>query len=1653
MRAKQRKLLGILGALAVPIALVVGLYTDSGDLFKGYLTFEEPAADIQANDTTVRGYLEKVINGEYNSETDSVTDGVFHEYFQGIITNAQGDKIFDSEQQCVTGTNDVKNLEDQYETLTGLLQDRSNEGFIQTFQDIKIHYNTEFEVGQKLLKDPGLQLEVGNNPSFVSYEDIQKLILVNFMAYKTADCTDGIEKYHDSNNDIIALNDLQDKLFAYDINHQERQISKTTLLANPKIVTSHLIASTEAIGNPAAGITLRNDDQIDEFTEITTEQTAMQDKYADLPAGANDFLALNDRTKYSALNAEFATLKTLLDNSDLNSEHVDGDKLNDLEGYFNKADALSTDGDLAFDVNEKATAYVDAVDALKVNLSEDEGVMNNILGFNITAGLTSDMLNNYIAKINLAEAGNAFGDDDNAILIAVNALDADGLSIAKTELETAKNNYAFDQDNQDLLLLVAEKQATYLLTLQKSLNEQEAPTEGEEIKMLKDRAQLMLSIANLAKLVLEEGTSVRDSIATHEDAPDAIAGYLEIDLQNPQDFASIDFDSLIEENITDTQSTFGSERDGSSAPAFSSDTDYKDPSNGDISDLEGLFNAVAESQTAFADAKTDGTLFESVQSPFNKLHNALNEIIAEIDRNTTLDFQQTISDELAIDMRAGSFASGGFPETLTIETDLRDARVDVALIQVEGNNSNIPVVVSADTIALLVADSTQLLGVNEQQQRNQGSVNFKVNYSQDSQDIDGFSTILDLSGLNAPTRNFRSLQEENQRDQRINVNHPQVLLVKIDNIGSQEHNFAKKSRHEHLVSQYQIYVFADSIDNTVELATKIDDTIIASRENVIGENIELQIKFDNGVNLPNEDTENNSFLNLVDQDDDCANEDDLKLEDLPANIVNGEIQFASQLESYPNAGTYSVCFAIYDDNFADTNEDITFVETEQLDPADEGAADVSEDEITDMPDTPADATSVSLRLEGNELSTDQADYQLVTTGDEGNATVVKTAEDLQSESDVVIVSFGEVAPGTYKLRYKDAVQDGFVNVDEHKVLNPANNSTIGVSNPKITFECLDSYTYTAILTNLVDNSQQTFENIDCQSNIGDFTVEQALDKGARYEVQILAGDLEFDNHFESHRFTTSNNFLLTSDQVKVLDFTCGRQIEESRDANGVPIPGKRNVVIKGTTTNCAVLNPFPLAGISAGYTIKIGASTPQTDAVGLQAIQGGFAATSIPVPATGTDYYIYVLVPGENEFIKTNSFVTPYESNASTNTDRAEGDIDELVEISMPNTIEIGERVDLEIDIPENLDVHMMVVRYEGNQDDRDTRDFNGPVFIYCQDDITDHFEKSRDRRKIDRICEDFYEDDILEGPDTIEIEDFDTSRIGAEGDYDIIVDLFVDESTLPAELASKSNSNTAYAQSVVIKQLRVRVEEAFEAEDRELGGHSGFVDGRAVLASGVNFGYQPMHTAIPVQTQQCQTVFRDLNSSHQICKDIMYLYEQKLYTGVRMGNNVVSGVSQPAVRAHLFAFIDRVLKNYRRVPNYGVNYQSLSRFQDVRPYLNDPSQQWWLSPLSTLTTYGFVRGDGNNNVNPFGRVTQAQAAKLIGMATGLIPAELQQRSPWYADIVAQYISYGMNLNPSAPATMGDLVVILSRSIQIMKNPNLFNNINQHAGYTSVGLY
>jgi len=513
-----------------------------------------------------------------------------------------------------------------------------------------------------------------------------------------------------------------------------------------------------------------------------------------------------------------------------------------------------------------------------------------------------------------------------------------------------------------------------------------------------------------------------------------------------------------------------------------------------------------------------------------------------------------------------------------------------------------------------------------------------------------------------------------------------------------------------------------------------------------------------------------------------------------------------------------------------------------------------------------------------------------------------------------------------------------------------------------------------------------------------------------------------------------------------LTYSCGQQRPETTDANGVIIPGTSNVVIAGQTANCAINNPFTNATINSNYKIKFGESTPDTNAVQIQSVSTGFSALNIPVPTNTADNKIVIFVPnssGANQKFTASSTLTIEAGNGGSNTEVIGAELTDLVEIDIDNDIEIGEEIDMEVFIPEGLNVHFIQVAFEGNEDDRDTEDESGMIFRYCQEDISDLMDTRRKRNKIEDLCEDVSDDDVLEGPVDVEIENFDTSSIAVEGDYDIVIDMFIE-----GQAEQTAKSNTAYAQDIQLVQTRIRIENAFEAEDNE------FDAGRGGWGS---IGFGGFNPGVMVgSVQQCGQIFVDLRGGHQICQDIMYLHDKNLYQGIQMGPNIVSGISQPAVRAHIFAFVAQVLNTYRNAPRMAPDLYALSQFYSDLPMqvVSDPQQQWWVGPLYTLSTYNYVTGDSQYRARPFDPITQAQAAKLIGMATGLIPAQLAQTNPWYAQIVSQYLTYGLNLNPDSQATMGDILILLSRSMQIMENPSLYSVQNPYmgtSGYQSNG--
>jgi hypothetical protein len=1629
MRANQRKLLGIIGALAVPIALVVGLYTDSGDLFKGYLTFEAN----ETGESQVTTYLNDTLVNGLTDNTENPAAGFFVDYFSGSAKDASGSVLFNPDTECratnaeITNTN-RQNLADQYGLLENLLADRTNVDNITKFGLVKNFYNQEFTNNRKLLKNTGLATDT-NATGFVSYEDIQKTLLVNFMAYKAADC-ETLDIYHvgyDLSEDFISLAELEERIFTNTLALKEKQIIDITLAnsndnSGNNLVVDHLfVSATEnSLGGDTKSLNLLKGEAAVEYEDLQAEKLVI-DTFKAL--NEINFVATVDNADHTARKAELVELQTLINSStDLNSYITDSEK-----EYVNaKMDIvdnfLGNNGDLAYYAN-KSLEELNGFNKEAINT-----LLTEILGFEtITDGITDAALDAYIDALETAETKRK--ELEQAVTVA---------EAAAAAAEAGEQEEAALDEAKDKLTAAAEQADQAAESFELSIGEDGGSaslTELAEIQMnledTKDSRELLTAAAEVLRIVLSEF-----SITKQNDSLTDLNTYLETGIQ------------LIPAGGAETAANLNP-----------------------ITVLEGLLEADTD-KAALAEYKallekaqdsfTPNQGKEDLNNAFIKAAEALNTIVENVEARTQLKIEQVQQANLELDYRAGASDKGGFLDTMVVKSDIEDAIVDYSLIELQPRSgSTNPVTVTSDVIRDIILASSDILAKTNNEEvvpfSEFNSVN-RYGVSPVTIGADNVETI-DLSELNSEDRNFRGLQEENEIPKRINSNNPLLLLVKVNEnggAGTQEHNFDKNSESENLEAKYVIYHISDKIIKTAELLKNNNPTnSTTTTNNNLNQTTDANFYI---TTTPTGDLKDklpkgsNAFsYSLIDEDENvnCNSADHTIV--IPATLAaNGNITTGNITSKLVEAKAYKICFAIYDDKYENTGMTITFSEPEETDPSQEGQ-DETTSNITRVISNNVSPTNAQIRIEGTELSTDSDDYTLTL-----NNQVEYTAEKVTAESDgsEAFVDFGEVLPcpgdnscPSYKLGYKEEVnQNSQIAIRKLKILSPNNNSTIGNSNPLISFQCLSDYDYNLVLTNKTTNADTTFSDLTCSNNVIEVNVgnDKTLSKGTRYQVavEMTEGIGTIDGQYESHFFNTSNNFVLSSDQAKSLDFVCGRQIPETQDSNGVTIPGKRNLVIAGRTANCSASNPFPNVGITEGFKLSIG-NNPAT-AVPLQALTNGFAATSIPVPTDTTDKKIYIQIPGESTLVETNSYVTIQDTNSGTDTQERGADIEDLVELSMSNNIEIGEEIDLEIDIPEGLKVHMISVRYSGTEGE-DTEDYSGLIFRYCQEDLTDNFDKARTRRQLDRICDKFYEDDILEGPDTLEIEDFDTSRIPAPGYYDVVIDLLVESNNLAA------SSNTAYAQSVQLEQVQIVIEEAFEAEKN--GFHRNLYNRTQgpIVTAGLNVGFQPMTQQIRVNTSQCSSVFADINGTHQICSDIMYLYEKNIYRGIPMQGNIVSGISQPATRANLFVLVDRLMSKNQY--NVQIDPSVLYRYKDLtQDIYQNPVNNQWLTSLARLTMYGLVRGDANSNVNPFRVITQAEAAKLVGIATGMITPQMLNGSPWYANIVSKYIAYSMNLNPNAPATLGDVLILMSRSLQIQQNPNLYPVINNTHGVNSAAL-
>ncbi len=1697
MQSNNRRLLGILGAIVVPIAIIIGLYTNTGDMFKGYLTFDvtAPAADGTQDFSNAEDYIRTSI-GEERFEVDSMElkagaeGGNFALFFRGEAPDELDNPLFDNQNDCRESNGfESGNLEDQYDTLIALLADRTDPDEIANFLAIKNFYETITSDNRSALIEGNLGLDLTSGDAavtpFISYEDIQKVILINHFAYQTG-CSASIDSipayWHDVDGTptLVSTNDLV-KLFETRYETQEHIVTNSNLSSTASLnnLTSNkniIASSLDLSGQIEPTIFLGNSDDQTNFDAISTDLN---------PAGRGAATDALDFTQgetqddiLAAVNTEISEYRDAIEEL---TDYVDSDLVqgSELKGGTKLTNNIAATADLATDPAPQLTQAITAVeDSETANILTDGAnvAIEAILGFSLaTPGITEANTTAYVGQ--LAIRYGTLHDDEVAAPPAPPVSDPQRLALgidagaalaAVTEAKAAVIN-----GDDATFTTLATAQIEYLAILENQNEIVDGLT-----PILDTGKEQLNSLAEIIKFTL----TAKEQTFTARAAGAVFTQKAEAQRAAVSGEATTKRNTVADNILGGGGATFNTHIDNTTNipgelghPNIQAvDADAMDSIKASLEEYVGLLDALLV-------ASEDGAPERHAESLIARTYQEINRVKEGIKLRLHQDFQIVNSEpSLAIDFRAGSEINGAFPEQLVIKSDIKDGIVDLALIQVESTNDLIPAVpldtnfiksLSNLTPGILGTSGSNAVSAGGSTQALSIGANLVTKYHTEIQDHN-FSSTINLAELNADARNFRG---NVNTDLRINPNQPQVLLVRVasDQTDDFEHNYIENSKNKHLEQKVFIYIFRDNIDTTEALVdasvTDGDKDNYTPNENIIITTIPQQPQ-QGDLTLPARDvTEAYQYgLKPSDNGKTCAvTDDDNELTILGAVVTineNGSITTTNPVPGGLEPGEYNICISIYDDQFENTNTTITIIEADEDADADADGALENQETSIDSQAVTINPKNYSIQLTGTNLTTTASDYKIV-TGEAGSLVVHATANSatLTTDGDLTLIfnsKSNHLLPclensscPPYKLAYKNELTGVILNVNKLAISSPLNASVINEENPTVEFECLAgiSTLYEVTVTNQATGESNSYQKA-CTGDSASINNIDSLEKSTGYNVDVsmIVDGQEIINQYTSINFSTSNTYLLSASQVALLPFSCGRTYPDYKNQDGHTIAGDKNVVITGATTACNTTNPFPNATIGANYKIKIEGTT-NDQAVPLSVINNGYSANSLVIPTATeqTTKHIVVLIPTSNGYqeVQTASTVLVKTSNSGTDTQTRGGNdtIEDYVDVSIGNTIESGELIDFDINIDEEIDIYFLQVSYAGNQDDRDTRRENKrSMYIYCQDDLTEFLEGRRAQNRMDRYCEDHYQRSLLQGPDSLEVEDFDTSGIEVEGDYDIIIDLIYDANSVSGELA-EIDSNTAYADAhgVQLQIGEIVIENAFELENNNYGGHA--------VGYGTLMGFNPMSPVVQVNTQQCSTVFADLAGRQELCADIMYLYERNLYRGVQMGNNVVSGAYQQAVRAHLFSLVYQLLQTTQNLPPVQVNHGALiGYYSDINQNIvSNPSNQWWLTPLYSLTGYRYIQGDAQYNANPFAPVTQAEAAKLIGMATGLIPQQLAANNPWYADVVAQYIMYGLNINPTAPANMGDIILLLSRSMQIMENPSLYAANNPYMGQQS----
>ena len=1394
MRANQRKLLGIIGALVVPIALVVGLYADSGDLFKGYLTFDQTtdgpgSSQVETflfGDPTATPPISGVINGALDSSGDLT--GAFANYFLGQPFE---NPLFDRPAQCEAtdmsasdASYDMKNLSDQYAILTNLLQDRGNTDYIDDFNKIVKFYTNEGPdgAGADITTELESKLDSTRIGDKISYEDIQKMLLLNFQAYKAANCAlnMGVISSYQISNDNAAptYTDLTSEdglrtLFEDNFDHKERLFSTIQYdTENTNPVSYHRLVKPRASSDDTSQPDLSS--WIPLYDYQTTKDELERIKA--LAEAENAILPLEIGT--NSINA--SNIETALEFLSGDQFRFYGTTLHDyISANTFDADTPDTSLEVSEDITsiEDLTALIDGtLNELKYNLEAKvarSANSNLYVDFSATTGdriipetitINTD-IKDPVAKATLLELSSedelsvsdrelvnfAIKNSSSIHTAITSTTDALNITSAKTAMPkyykagSEITSTSSDPSPRGIYIDMSDDSST--TEVNESINYTELDSTKEHVLIVTlyanssdDYKHNFLESVTVGSGSSQETFNANDkqvyiyrfidntfTAADIDITPDTSNIDSSIDPASDADKA---VNALLTHKIT---TTITPEIDGPQLPANGYTTAIVPVTDTSTTSFFNFFktaNALSAEEVltiCSAENINDAITFEGALG----VDQSIESVVTIPDEPGVYIVCQGINGEFSPVATINRFANG----EVNIQDGVIDADEDGLTDQTEDDAATDDTKPDSDNDG--IQDGTEFFNgldpANEDTDTDgtkDGDDAFPLDANEDTDtDADGI-------GDNADTdKDGDGLSD--QEEEALGTN---PLLEDTDADGTKDGE--EDADGDGANNLEELLAGSDPTD-----ATETPATVDVDGDGILNEDDNDD---DNDGTPDTEDAFPNDASETVDTDGDGTG-DNADTDDDNDGLTD---------EQEAALGT--------DPKLADSDNDGVSDKEENeagSDPTDETVTPASlEPRLDSSVDTTVETgTTVLLTIEGDNLveSTSEGSYELQTA----NGVVVKEATQIEKNTNgAIILNFGEVLPcistpcAPYELFMQadgeDSVDLGLtVSIAKFNVISPQNG--VSLTSPDITFQCLESDDYTYQVT-LKQGSTliETVSDITCVNEVATASLTQDLTAGATYtvhpEVVDKITDQSLGNNYNAHSFTTSNTFLLSGEQMQSLTYSCGQQLPETTDANGVIIPGTSNVVIAGQTANCAINNPYTNATINSNYKIKFGENTPDTNAVQIQSVSTGFSAINIPVPADLADNKIVIFVPtssGAVQKFTASSSLTIEASNGGSGTEVTGADLTDLVEIDIDNDIEIGEEIDMEVFIPEGLNVHFLQVAFEGNEDDRDTEDEKGMIFRYCQEDITDLLETRRQRNTMEDLCEDFSDDDVLEGP------------------------------------------------------------------------------------------------------------------------------------------------------------------------------------------------------------------------------------------------------------------------------------------------------------------